>query len=124
MLRPVDLGEPIAYLALEDGVPVYSSDGERIGTVEHVLAVPEEDIFDGIVIDTRLGPGGHRFADAPQVAEIHENGVLLSLGSEAAARLPEPSENPAVLDAGPDETVPDDLGDKLRRAWQRISGDY
>ena len=119
-----DLGDPIAYLALEEGVAVYSSDGERIGTVAHVLAVPEEDIFDGIVIDTRHGPGGHRFADAPQVAEIHERGVLLGLDREAAERLPEPSENPAVLDAGPGDTVPDDLGDKLHRAWRRVSGDY
>jgi hypothetical protein len=120
----VDLGEPIAYLALEDGVPVYSSDGEEVGKVEHVLADEEDDIFDGIVIDTRLGPGGHRFADATQVADIHERGVVLSLDSAAAHRLPEPSENPAALEASPDDMVPEGLEDKLRRAWDRISGNY
>jgi hypothetical protein len=36
-----DLGAPISYLALGKGVPVYSSDGEELGKVEHVLAEPE-----------------------------------------------------------------------------------
>jgi hypothetical protein len=39
-----------------------------------------------------------------------------------AEGLTEPSANPAEVEAGPDDTVPDDLGDKLRRAWDRISG--
>src|SRR5262249_39687924 len=70
-LGPVDdLGQPSSYLALQEGIGVYSSDGERIGKVEHVLAVPEDDIFDGIVLDTSVLPGGHRFVDAPQVQEI------------------------------------------------------
>jgi hypothetical protein len=29
-----------------------------------------------------------------------------------------------VFDAGPDDTVPDDLKDKLRRAWDYLSGNY
>jgi hypothetical protein len=119
-----DLGNPIAYLALEEGVPVFSSDGEEVGRVEHVLADEEDDIFEGLVIHTRMGPGGHRFVDESQIAEIHERGVLLSLDSSAAEALPEPSENPAAVEAGPGDTVPERLGDKLRRAWQKISGDY
>jgi hypothetical protein len=119
-----DLGDPIAYLALEEGVPVYTSDGKEFGKVEHVLADAEDDIFDGIVIDARLGPGGLHFADATQIAEIHERGVLLTVDSAAAERLPKPSANPAAIEAGPDDTVPDDLGDKLRRAWNRVSGNY
>jgi hypothetical protein len=51
-------------------------------------------------------------------------GVLLALGTEDAARLPEPSANPSAMEATPDDTVPDDLGDKLRRAWDWISGNY
>ena len=103
---------------------VYAAGGETVGTVTHVLAAPEEDIFDGIVIDSRLGPGGHRFVDAAQIDEIHERGVLLAIALDAAGSLPEPAENPAAVDAGPDETVPDDLHDKLKRAWDRISGNY
>ena len=63
-------GESASYLTLEAGAPVISADGERIGTVEHVLRDDATDIFDGIIIDMRLGPGGLHFVDAPEVAEI------------------------------------------------------
>jgi uncharacterized protein YrrD len=119
-----DLGDPIAYLALEEGVPVFTADGEEIGAVEHVLADEGTDIFDGLVIDTRLGPGGHRFVDAEQIESLHERGAVLTLDVAAAERLPEPSENPAAMGADPDDVAPDDLSDKLRKAWDRISGNY
>jgi hypothetical protein len=120
----MDLGAPASYLTLTEGTPVFSSDGERIGVVEHVLADANVDVFDGLVIDCRLGPGGHRFVDAPQVAEIYERGVELTLDARDAERLYEPSENPAAMSATPDDVTPDDLGDKLRRAWRVISGNY
>ena len=47
---------------------------------------------------------------------------MLSLDRDAAERLPRPSENPGEIDVGPDDVVPDELHDKLRRAWDRISG--
>jgi hypothetical protein len=119
-----DLGDPTSYLELEQGVPVYSSDGERVGVVEHVLADASSDIFDGLILDARSGPGGHRFADATLVESLYERGAVLSIGAAACERLPEPSESPAVLAADPDDTTPDDLGDKLKRAWNVISGNY
>jgi len=117
-----DLGAPASYLTLAEGLPVYSSDGEALGKVEHVLADPDVDVFDGIVIDTSVLPGGRRFADATQVADIYERGVVLTVYAAAAERLPEPSENPGEISVGPDDLVPDQLQDKLRRAWDRISG--
>ena len=117
----MDLGDPGSYLTLGEGTPVLSADGERIGVVEHVLADADDDVFDGLVIEAL---GGHRFVDAPLVDEIHERGVVLTLDAEAAGRLPEPIENPSAIEATPDDTVPDDLGDKLRRAWDWISGNY
>ena len=57
----------VSYQALPKGVPVRASGGEEIGTVEHVLEVPELDVFDGIVVQTSAGL---RFADADQVADI------------------------------------------------------
>ena len=51
-----DLGDPTSYLELEAGTRVYGSDGGEIGAVEHVLADADADIFDGLVIDTRVGP--------------------------------------------------------------------
>src|SRR5215211_3438980 len=96
-----DLGAPVSFLALDEGTAVYAADGEEVGQVAHVLANEEEDIFDGIVI--AHGLGRHTFADAEP--------------------LPEPSENPAVME----ETSEDEessLSDKLRRAWDLLSGNY
>jgi hypothetical protein len=118
-----DLGAPASYLVLPEGAPVYARGGEGLGTVKHVLAEPDADVFDGIVLDADE-PAGLRFADASQVDEIYERGVVLVIDADAVGWLPEPSENPVAMAAGPDETVPDDLGDKLRRAWDRISGNY
>jgi hypothetical protein len=72
----------------------------------------------------RAGPGGHRFADASQIDRIYERGVVLALDQDAAGRLPEPSKNPAAMDADPDDVTPDGLDDKLRRAWDYLSGNY
>jgi hypothetical protein len=111
-------------MALAAGVPVYSSDGERLGEVSHVLSDPDKDIFDGVVFDTPALPGGHRFADAPEVAEIHERGVVLALPAAEAARLPRPADNPATMSASPDDVAEGELERKLRRAWDLISGNY
>jgi C-terminal processing protease CtpA/Prc len=120
----MELGNPASYLVLADGTDVLSSDGEKLGTVEHVLADPDADVFDGLVVDMRAGPGGHRFADASEIDGIYERGVVLRLAARDADRLPEPSANPATLDAGPEDTVPDNMNDKLRRAWDYLSGNY
>jgi len=120
----MDLGEPASYLTLSAGVPVYSSDGKRLGEVEHVLAEPEDDIFDGIVFDASPLPGGHRFVDAPKVESIHERGVLLTLDAAAAEGLHRPSANPAAMEASPDDAAEGELHRKLRRAWDLISGNY
>jgi uncharacterized protein YrrD len=120
----MDLGDPVSYLVLADGTDVVSSEGQKVGTVGHVLADPDADVFDGVIVDMRAGPGGHRFADATQIDRIHERAVVLTCSARAAERLPEPGRNPATLDAGPDDVVPDGLDDKLKRAWDWISGNY
>jgi uncharacterized protein YrrD len=120
-----DLGDPTSYRTLAKGAEVYSRDGAKLGEVEHVLADPDADIFDGIVLDTSLLPGGHRFVDARQVDEIFERGVLLRLDRAAAQMLPEPSENPAALEVTADDVAERDDGElkrKLQRAWDLISG--
>jgi uncharacterized protein YrrD len=117
-----DLGAPISYLTLADGAPVYSSDGREVGKVSHVLADPAVDVFDGLVVSAGGMPPEHRFVDADQIAELHERGVVLAIDSELAQNLPKPSANPAAMAADPDDTVPDELRDKLRRAWDRVSG--
>jgi hypothetical protein len=74
---PEALGPPVAYLAVKDGTPVYDRDGTRVGVVEHVM--DEGGIFEGLIIHTYPLPGRHVYADANQVGEIHERGVLLSV---------------------------------------------
>src|SRR6187401_1815779 len=121
-----DLGEPSSYLALGKGTAVYSSDGEKVGEVEHVLAVPEDDIFDGIVLDTSVLPGGHRFVDAEQVEEIFDRGVLLKIDRKVAETLPEPTANPAAMTVTAEDVADSDEGKlkrKLHRAWELISGE-
>ena len=90
--------------------------------VEHVLTDESSGIFDGIIIDTRAGPGGWRFADAPQVAEISADAVRLGVSAADAERLPEPSENPAVMEHHGVEDSEGPLQHKLRRAWEIVSG--
>jgi hypothetical protein len=118
-----DLGQPSSYLAITEGLPVYSSDGSSLGKVEYVLAVPDDDVFDGIVLDTSVLPGGRRFVDAPEVGEIYERGVVLKIDAAAAEALPEPSANPGALEAHAGD-VGKGGRDKLRRAWDLISGNY
>jgi hypothetical protein len=87
-------GLPIAYQVLEDGVPVYASGGELVGTVDHVVSAPAEDIFHGVVMSAG---GGRRFVAAEQVASLHEHGVDLRIDAAAAAGLPEPHGGAAAL---------------------------
>jgi hypothetical protein len=83
----VDEGNQIGYQALPRGVPVVSSEGIEVGTVQRVLDNAREHIFDGIVIRT---PEGDRFVDAPEVARIAERRVTLSITAHEARELPEP----------------------------------
>ncbi|MET0957704.1 MAG: PRC-barrel domain-containing protein [Solirubrobacterales bacterium] len=117
-----DLGEPASYLVLKKGAPVYSSDGEKVGEVEHVLADPEIDIFDGVVLDTSVLPGGHRFVDADQIGQIYERGVVLKADRAGAESLPEPAANPAAMEADPTDEPDSKLEQRLHRAWEMLSG--
>ena len=85
-----NLGHPVSYLVAKRGIPVFSSDGEKLGRVVKVQAAPEANMFDGIVFDTNWGPGGRRFVDAPEVDGIYEDGVVLKIDAAEAAELPKP----------------------------------
>jgi hypothetical protein len=115
----MDLGSKISYMALKPHTEVFSSDEQSIGRVAHVLADDREDVFDGIVIVHGTGRR-HVFADADDVDRIYERGVVLRLDAQACERLPEPSANPAVVGEDPG----DRMSGKLRRAWDRLSGNY
>lgn len=114
-----DLGPPIAYAALERGVPVYDHGGERVGVVDHVLADAGLDIFDGLIVHTHPLMGERLFADVDQIAELRERGVTLSVDRAA---LHEPSPGPGAMSAQPGDTTESQLEARLRRAWDWISG--
>lgn len=122
MLLGVDLGQPISYQVLGRGVSVYSADGDAIGKVAHVLAAEDEDVFDGIVIGEHAFGHDHRFADADDVEEIRERGVVLKLDRAACEQLPKPSANPAVMRDDPAESKAGFRHERLMRAWDLISG--
>ena len=78
--------EEISYLALERGTPVVSSSGNEFGKVEHVLQVPELDLFDGVVVRVHhLGRQSHRFIDRDQIDKITRHRVRTLLTDEQAA---------------------------------------
>jgi hypothetical protein len=114
--------EPASYLTLEKGADVFSADGDRVGAVEHVLRDDATGIFDGLIIDIRLGQGGLRFVDAPEVGEIREQSAVLSITAAEVEKLPEPSPSPAVIEHHGAEDSEGKLEHKLRRAWEIISG--
>lgn len=116
-----DLGQPSSYLAVQKGVPVFASDGEKLGRVVRVMSAPNIDMFDGIVFDTTAGPGGHRFVDAPEVGQIYERGVVLKIDAAEAAKLQPPAANPGSLSVNPADLA-GGRRSALGRAWDRLSG--
>ncbi len=120
-----DRGAPIAYMVLEEGTPVQSADGVPLGKVKRVLADTGADVFDGIVVDT---DDGDRFVDAPEVGEIYERLVVLTIRADRAAELPEHTASPAVvaLDADTIAGGAASGGAKgtARKVWDRLTGNY
>lgn len=120
-----DHGAPISYLVLQPGTPCFTADDRPVGTVKRILADEEKDIYDGLILDTEEG---ERFVDADHACDLYENGVVLTLTADQLQHLPDPTANPATMGVTPDDTVKhglgEELGDTLRRAWDRISGNY
>lgn len=111
---------PIAYTALAKGTPVVSASGREFGVVEHVLEIPAEDLFDGIVVST---DDGLRFVDRDQIDEIRATRVTVSLTDEQLAGLSAPDAAPAytvdpMQDSG--TSIHDRFGRMFRRPhWNR-----
>jgi hypothetical protein len=113
-MDPQELGDVVAYTAVADGIPVYDPQGRRVGVVEHVMEVGG--IFEGVIVHTHPLPGRHLYADADQVAEIHERGVVLSVTKR---ELVAPEQAPRRSGRGAGESP---LEARLRRAWDWLTG--
>lgn len=64
-------GDPVSWLLVEPGWPVYDAAGEKIGKVDEVLGDGQSGIFHGLVV------GGDEIL-AERVAEIREGEIRLS----------------------------------------------
>lgn len=77
---------PIAWLALEPGTSILTSDGEQVGKVDEVIADREKDIFSGITFK----PGwldAAVFVPAEKIESLTEGSVRLSLTASEAEQL-------------------------------------
>ena len=110
----MDEGRPISYEALANGTPVLSSSGTQFGTVEHVLQIPELDLFDGIAVTTKHGL---RFVDRDQIKDITTTLVRCEISDDEAATLPAPK---GTLVLHPDTAH--DEGPSLTARFGRLFG--
>jgi len=97
---PSDDGYAVNYTAIEPGTPVYSSEGEQVGTVHEIWDNAREHIFDGLVMNS--SDGKRRFVDAPEVARTAERAVRLTITADEVEQLgpPEGSGGPSKAPGG------------------------
>ncbi len=114
----MDDGSAISFKVLRRGTPVHSADGVELGKVRRVQEAKRENIFDGIVIDTR---GGMRFVDAPEVARIAEFAVTLTFDAVEADQYLQPVQSRIGRRMSNTKTArrAKRLGDRARNAWDR-----
>jgi hypothetical protein len=111
-----DDGHAISYKVLRRGTPVQSADGVQVGTVRRVLEATRENIFDGIVVDTR---DGKRFVDAPEVRRIAERAVTLTIPASEVGELPVPGGMGQRVSRAPTVRRAKRFGRSLRERWDR-----
>ncbi len=74
----------VSWLDIRAHAPVACSDGHEVGHVVEVAALPEEDIFHGVVFEHHAR-GVHLLAPAADIARITEQAVHLSVDQSAVA---------------------------------------
>ena len=72
------MSDPVAWIVIERGWEVVSSDGEKVGTVDEVLGDQNADIFGGLAVVPGLLKKP-KYAPAERVGEIFEGRVMLEL---------------------------------------------
>ena len=76
----------IAWLALENGTPIVSVDGEQVGKVAEVVADREKDIFSGITFKPGLLDSAV-FVPADQIGDLTATEVRLTISAADAGKL-------------------------------------
>jgi uncharacterized protein YrrD len=72
------MSDPVAWLVIEPGWEVVSSDGEKVGVVREVLGDENADIFDGLAVDPGLLKKA-KYVPAERASQIVEGSVTLEL---------------------------------------------
>jgi hypothetical protein len=135
----------VSYEAVTPGVPVLTRDKEQFGILEHVLEVPQLDLFDGIVVWVgggafvdqqiqreltkghqsaarnleRASPsGGLRFVDADQIAAITAGYIRCDLDHPEVGLLP-PPDGPPVYHVNMLGETGSALHDRIGRMFRR-----
>ena len=135
----------VSYEAVTPGIPVLTRDKEQFGILEHVLEVPQLDLFDGIVVWVGGGAradreiqrelakghqgtarnlerashsGGLRFVDADKITAITAGYIRCDLDHYEAGLLPPPDGAPVYHVNMLGETGPA-LHDRIGRMFRR-----
>jgi len=135
----------VSYEAVTPGVPVLTRDKEQFGILEHVLEVPQLDLFDGIVVWVGGGAfterqiqrelakghqsaarafenasvsGGLRFVDADKIVAITAGYIRCDLDQSEVGLLPPPDGAPVYHVSMLGETGPA-LHNRIGRMFRR-----
>ncbi|HSZ41937.1 MAG TPA: hypothetical protein VK817_18425 [Trebonia sp.] len=138
----------VSYQGVTPGVPVLTRDGKQFGILEHVLEVPEEDIFEGIVVWTGgsgwterriqrdlskgaesaarmlelLQPQHLRFVDADHVEAITVGYIRCALDGAQATALPPPARDAPVYYANAIDQAPGPYANDPRYGYHAMYG--
>jgi hypothetical protein len=88
------MSDPVAWLIVERGWEVVSSDGQKVGTVDEVLGDENADIFDGLAVASGLLKKP-KYVPAERVGEIVDGRVTLELAKAEFDALAEYDGNAA-----------------------------
>ena len=78
--------DPVSWLQIEQGWRVVTSDGVLVGTVAQVEGAKNDDIFDGLAVESGT-PGPIRYVPAETVGPIFPGQVTLKVGSSELGTL-------------------------------------
>jgi sporulation protein YlmC with PRC-barrel domain len=107
-----EAADPVSWLQIAQGWSVVTSDGVSIGSVSQVEGDKQDDIFDGLAVESAQS-GQIVYVPGEQVGLIYPDRVTLKIASAEAARL-------QPFQAPPPETkwVPGKAPGRLSR-WMR-----
>ncbi|MDQ2984371.1 MAG: DUF2171 domain-containing protein [Actinomycetota bacterium] len=91
------MADPVSWLQIEQGWNVVTSDGVVVGTVAQVEGDKQDDIFDGLAVESTQ-PKQIRYVPGEQVGAIYPGEVMLKISSADTGTL-------APFHAPPPETT-------------------